>query len=1277
MKKSIKRTISSLLSLSLVMISFFSALGGTVSAVGESAPGIISDDIDRYVGFDTYTPAVGDFWNDPTSWACGADGSITWSIADGVLKYTKDASGNDWNCVWNDNAFYNIMKLNETGANLNSDPGTIKLTPGKTYNVNIRLNLNITNKNVNEDIGLYLGVGTSDKLSDNVTTADGNWTCTINGGMLLDRFSASTNGWADKTYKVTVPADAGEGGLLLGITPISNTGDGSTFSAYTFSCFELDIDSVRVSLAGYHTGFEKYTPAEGDFWNAPTTWAYAADGSIKWSIADGVLKYTKDASGNDWNCIWNDNAFYNIMKLNGTGANLNSDAGTFKLVPGATYNVSVRLNLNITNKNENEDIGLYLGIGTSDKLSDNVTAADGNWTCTINGGMLLDRFSASTEGWVNKTYKITAPEDAGEGGLLLGITPISNTGDGSNFSAYTFSCFELLIDSVSIDLVKSYHIGFDKFIPAEEGFWENPSSWAYAEDGSTKWSIENQDYLHFSKTANKNDGGAVWKDHPLYHYMKLNETGACTNSSADTIKLVPGKNYTVKMRYKLENYVPGEENSNVMIFLGTATSDILAQNNTTLDGYWRTVTNGAVVLDRITANTPGWVERTYLITVPVDAGYGSLLLGAAATQNTGYTNAEYTPYNWMSYDLYIDDIQIESCVDDETAGGSEPLYHIGFENYNAHEEGDPWANPSSWVNGATTTWSIDNVDYLHFSKKSEDYSEQGINYIMKLNSTGAYLNSDSETVKLKPGGNYAVQLRYKLENYTPKSDSKNISVFLGVGKEDLIARNYTGAGYTPVNMNGSVLLKKLGSNTDGWVEETFYVTIPENAGEGSLLLAVAPKKGWDSDPTYRVYSECEFDFYIDEVNIYPQDSALLVKNYDGRDAYVPCGTTSVLGDLKVPVRSGYNFKGFALEEDLKTAGADTLLLKNLNTVYAIWEAKPITAEYEYLENYIAGDVNSDNSVDVLDLVRLKKMSSGVTEYTWAADITGDRVIEAAVELTELRQILLGCDSVAQQKGDRVLVWSDEFKSYGLDPDKWGTTPGEVTGDAVGRLTQDNSEKSISASRGSLSLAINRESADKYIAPYDVTTQHTMQFKYGYVEMRAKIPMERGICASFWTRGNTTHQTAPGMAEIDIFETFASSNTIHPNVHIWDGDFHKDVGEPFVRPHYTFSNFSDLSNEYHTYGFEWNETGYKFSVDGYVYCEYTFDEILKKWGYTDDSVFHEPQYLILGLQPYLWNMEWLNDYYESGITPDTVLPKEYQIDWIRLYQNPETETIYKR
>ena len=492
-----------------------------------------------HIGFESYTPTEGDYWNEPTSWAYSTDGSITWSTADGVLKYAKDASGNNWNCIWNDYAFYNIMKLNETGANLNSDTGTIKLTPGAIYNVNVRLNLNIINKNANEDIGLYLGVGASDKLSDNVTMADGNWTCTINGGMLLDRFTYSTDGWVDKTYKITVPEDSGEGGLLLGITPISNTGDGSTFSSYTYSCFEILIDDVQIDRCAkvnihaieasgkdnvsvyygipgtyvnpddsyeytyyenynpdaaekfsnpiipdtdkngyykftnqtetdiyylkdhvieesYHIGFESYTPTEGDYWNEPTSWAYSTDGSITWSTADGVLKYAKDASGNNWNCIWNDYAFYNIMKLNETGANLNSDAETIKLTPGAYYTVSVRYKLDIINLNENEDIGLYLGVGTSDKLSDNVTMADGNWTCSINDGILLARFSESTDGWINKTYNVIVPEDAGEGGLLLGITPIAKTSDGSDFSSYTYSCFELLIDDVNIDRVASF-----------------------------------------------------------------------------------------------------------------------------------------------------------------------------------------------------------------------------------------------------------------------------------------------------------------------------------------------------------------------------------------------------------------------------------------------------------------------------------------------------------------------------------------------------------------------------------------------------------------------------------------------------------------------------------------------------------------------------------------------------------------------------------------------------------------------------------------------------
>ena len=102
-----------------------------------------------------------------------------------------------------------------------------------------------------------------------------------------------------------------------------------------------------------------------------------------------------------------------------------------------------------------------MGVGTSDKLSDNVTTADGNWSCTINGGMLLDRFSASTEGWVNKTYKITVPR-MGEGGLLLGITPDIECRETAQPSHLIhIPCFELLIDSVSIDSVKSYHIGFE------------------------------------------------------------------------------------------------------------------------------------------------------------------------------------------------------------------------------------------------------------------------------------------------------------------------------------------------------------------------------------------------------------------------------------------------------------------------------------------------------------------------------------------------------------------------------------------------------------------------------------------------------------------------------------------------------------------------------------------------------------------------------------------------------------------------------------------------
>lgn len=63
--------------------------------------------------------------------------------------------------------------------------------------------------------------------------------------------------------------------------------------------------------------------------------------------------------------------------------------------------------------------------------------------------------------------------------------------------------------------------------------------------------------------------------------------------------------------------------------------------------------------------------------------------------------------------------------------------------------------------------------------------------------------------------------------------------------------------------------------------------------------------------------------------------------------------------------------------------------------------------------------------------------------------------------------------------------------------------------------------------------------------------NTMEFNYGYVEMRARIPDGKGIYSSFWLNG-LSNGTTPNV-EIDIFESGGVQAEFDPNIHWWGLD----------------------------------------------------------------------------------------------------------------------------
>ena len=242
--------------------------------------------------------------------------------------------------------------------------------------------------------------------------------------------------------------------------------------------------------------------------------------------------------------------------------------------------------------------------------------------------------------------------------------------------------------------------------------------------------------------------------------------------------------------------------------------------------------------------------------------------------------------------------------------------------------------------------------------------------------------------------------------------------------------------------------------------------------------------------------------------------------------------------------------------------------------------------------------------------------------------------------------------------DYKFVWGDEFDGDTLNPEKW-TLNAKMGGNERVKLSDD--PDTVFVKDGKLHLVAHKTEDGTYKVPISVVTQDTMNFKYGYAEIKAKVPYMNGVWPSYWTQSTANRRLAPllepevkgVMAEVDMFEIFAN-NRVAANYIKWVLD--KDPENP-DRPRtwyyanayrtqaWTFSEeaFKTINDEYHIYGYEWTEDFIRMYFDGEIYGEFQIKDSYTKNDTdeyfedtvpiyndrtgTDMSCFHDPQYLI--------------------------------------------------
>ena len=227
-----------------------------------------------------------------------------------------------------------------------------------------------------------------------------------------------------------------------------------------------------------------------------------------------------------------------------------------------------------------------------------------------------------------------------------------------------------------------------------------------------------------------------------------------------------------------------------------------------------------------------------------------------------------------------------------------------------------------------------------------------------------------------------------------------------------------------------------------------------------------------------------------------------------------------------------------------------------------------------------------------------------------------------------------------------LVWQDEFNYKGLpDAKKWDYEVGYVRNKEKQYYTKDRLQN-VMVNNSKLTITARQDGFEGHdVSSGSIHTHGKFDFKYGYVEVKAKIPTGKGTWPAIWMLGSNIDKVGwPMCGEIDIMENVGMDpEKVHFNIHLKGPGKGSNITVPKVW------------DDFHTYGLEWTPTYLRVFFDGKQTLEFpkTSDKP-ELWP------FDEKQYLILNLAI---GGEWGG---QQGIDP-AIYPSKYEVDYVRVFQ----------
>lgn len=239
-------------------------------------------------------------------------------------------------------------------------------------------------------------------------------------------------------------------------------------------------------------------------------------------------------------------------------------------------------------------------------------------------------------------------------------------------------------------------------------------------------------------------------------------------------------------------------------------------------------------------------------------------------------------------------------------------------------------------------------------------------------------------------------------------------------------------------------------------------------------------------------------------------------------------------------------------------------------------------------------------------------------------------------------------SCKEEKQENIVFFED-FNAENLDKTYWNYELGNGCPTLCGwgnNERQFYTKDNVSLKDGNLIITATKDSTKYYSGR--ITTKDKVQFTYGTVEVKAKLPKGHGLWPAIWMLGSDISEIGwPASGEIDIMEYVGKTpHEIHTTLHT-PASFGQSVNT-------NVETVKNIEEGFHVYKTNWSKDAIQFFIDNKLVYTFSPEEKDEK-----NYPFNKPFFIILNMA--------IGGNFGGPDVDDSIFPQEFIIDYVKVYQ----------